>query len=140
VTEAPEIILPAGEVAKLKVPSGKSTIPFMGRQILQGLVQDGERVSFKATDMATTQETQMMKIEGDYPDPAGVLTKPNGAPLISIAFDADLLARVCEVAKSLKIKNNKVTLDFYESESPAFFKSEGEKQTLSGVIMPLKLK
>lgn len=94
-----------------------------------------------STDLETTTPVDVKKIEGEFPDVSQVL--PSGEPVLTIGFNALLLARVLKVAGTMaRGAANGVKLEFFDKKGtgPVKITCETEEgQAATFLVMPVRL-
>lgn len=127
----------------ITLPKGKSrVIPCLNDLYVdvESTNQNGQ-ARLMSTDLKSTQDMKVDKIEGEFPDIERPLEVERGEPILSITFNAKLLGKLCDMVKefseSKTYSPTPVRLDFYGSKKAVVFETVSDDQILKGCIMPM---
>ena len=93
----------------------KASIPILENALVDIERSQGDTFRAVTTDRDTTQPLEVSKVEGEFPTLDNVM--PTGEPVLTVGFNALLLAQVLKVAGSITDSQNRVVkLEFFDQK------------------------
>ncbi len=128
-------MVPIDALKGIKFPK-KVSLPMLADLYIDVEATNGNgNAKFGMTDLQTTTQPEIRKIDGEYPDTEACV--PKGEPVFEISLDGRYLATLAEMASGLNIRTGGITLRFYGFNSPAVMTAHNEEQEFYGLIMPM---
>ncbi len=131
-------LVPAKTLMTLK-PFKSKTLPVLDSTIFIDIEKTNANGSaqFGMSNLDVTLTPAIQKIDAEFPDTERVI--PNGKPVRTVYFDADLMVRLLNIAQAADATT--IRMDMKDDQvSPIKLTSENEvtAQTFTGVLLPLK--
>jgi DNA polymerase III sliding clamp (beta) subunit (PCNA family) len=125
-------IVPAKELAKIKIPNSKS-LPLLNHVAI-GYV-DANKVEFMTTDLENQETKTLRRIDGEFPEYSKLF--PAGEAKVELSVNAEFMADILEVLGKMNSLNS-VKIKLYGDNMPVVFEAEGNGQKSRAMLMPLR--
>ncbi len=132
-----DFILPASAAKEIEKAIPKNgTIPIL-RNAWLGDNTNEEYIEFISTDLETHRPIKARKIEAKYPNTEAVL--PKTPPNMSIGFNPDLMIKLCQQFKKMKINAVKLDLRGITEAMALSGQCPETLQKIEALLMPIKI-